>query len=221
MQSAQKKDKKKGFRWALPRSFRKSQPGCSLSSPTSSAESADSATFVLESTDNAKGHSIPNMNMPLQKWLDCMNDHDTDRLEMIFHQDCSHIFTVATMNNRDFIREVNNMFDAFPDFNFTLVRDIEEEPTDMTCPNTGQRVVKQSMTIVAKGTHNGIAYGFGPYPPVDAKGTKVELDPEAIIIHVNVNDKGKYGEVFKVEIIPQGPDTGPAGLYVKVGGFPL
>lgn len=102
--------------------------------------------------------------------------------------------------------EVQKMFDAFLDFKF-MMRTPEESAVQ-----EGVIVVHD---FVATGTHTGKPFGIGPCEPIKGTGKFVLLDAEEH--HYYFRD----GKVCKEEVVPMGEMTGPMGIYIQIGGFPI
>ena len=70
--------------------------------------------------------------------------------------------------------------------------------------------------IVARGTHTGAPYAYGPFSPIPTTGRYLENDPEESTMYF-IGDK-----IFKHVISPKGEGqmTGFAGFYTQLGGFP-
>ena len=60
--------------------------------------------------------------------------------------------------------------------------------------------------------HTGPAFGFAVFPPVPTTNKHVVLDPERLWFTL------KDGKIDKIEVIALGNLTGPAGLYLSIGG---
>jgi predicted ester cyclase len=86
--------------------------------------------------------------------------------------DCDLLFVEANMTITDFLDETLKMYYSFPDFHYHI-ETITERPDD-----NGTVVVVRGY---ATGTHTGAPFGFGPYPEIAAKGTRVVLDPEYVV----------------------------------------
>jgi predicted ester cyclase len=86
--------------------------------------------------------------------------------------DCDLLFVEANMTITDFLDETLKMYHSFPDFHYHI-ETITERPDD-----NGTVVVVRGY---ATGTHTGAPFGFGPYPEIAAKGTRVVLDPEYVL----------------------------------------
>eukprot|EP00977_Amphora_coffeiformis_P030324 scaffold46265_cov183-Amphora_coffeaeformis.AAC.4 len=137
-------------------------------------------------------------------WLLYMNEHNLKGMTDIVHDECTVNFVESQMPYHEFSEEIKNLFSSFPDLSFAW-NDVKQ-----TSPNIVEIGVFQ-----ASGTHTGKPYGFGPYPPIESKGIAVKNDPEKVIIEV------LQGKIKKVTFIPSSELTGPPGIYVQIGGFPI
>lgn len=113
------------------------------------------------------------------------------------------------MNLAGFQEEMHRLLDSFPDFSFTW-KSIQSHPT----PDGG--VVVSLVNVVATGTHTGAAYAFGPCDPINATGQTVQTDPEDKHYHFS-----NTGSLVSLKVYPKGEMSGMAGVYTKLGGFPL
>lgn len=137
-------------------------------------------------------------------WVWLMNQHNLDAMLAISDQNCNIHFEDSHMRQEDFFEEIRNLFTSFPDFGFAW-NDVQQ---------TGPGQVEIGF-FQASGTHTGKPYGFGPYPPMEAKGIAVKNDPEKVIIEV------AHDMIQKVTFIATGELTGPPGVYIQIGGFPM
>jgi predicted ester cyclase len=97
-------------------------------------------------------------------------DHRPDLITEVCTDDCDLSFAEAHMTIPGFLDETQKVFRSFPDFHFQI-ETITEQPADGTV----------FARVRATGTHTGAPFGFGPYPEIAAKGTRVVLDPEYVV----------------------------------------
>ena len=83
-----------------------------------------------------------------------------------FHERGEVIFKEAPMNIVGFTDELERLYKSFPDFY------VHYEDVQVLGPDSISTVLR------VEGTHTGAPYGFGPFPEIEPKGTKVKLDPE-------------------------------------------
>ena len=140
-------------------------------------------------------------------FLDAMNRQDFAAFMEKIAKNCVIEFPdAATMNFDEFRQEMENCFASFPDTRFSY------SPAKVVQPGKMAIISKLSVS----GTHTGKPYGFGPYPEIEAKGIKVQNDPERMTVTANEN-----GEISLVLFEPLGEMTGPPGFYTQIGGFPI
>lgn len=63
------------------------------------------------------------------------------------------------------------------------------------------------------GTHTGVPFSFGPFPPIAATGILCANDPESFIFKFDTKNRVKL-----VYIRGSGNFSGPPGLYMQIGG---
>ena len=72
--------------------------------------------------------------------------------------------------------------------------------------------------VQSTGTHTGKPFAFGPFPEIQAAGTKVFNEPERMTFLVRpCKDSGEL-KIMRMEIEPIGNDNGYATIYEKIGG---
>ena len=118
-----------------------------------------------------------------------------------------------TVPNETQAKEIQRLFDSFPNFNITFdgIKQINE---------TQVKVEKVQVT----GTHTGKPFSFGPYEEIPTSNKHVILDQENLLITIASEDdnNGVYGGDLKIiesSIRALGPMTGPPGFYMSIGGM--
>eukprot|EP00934_Nitzschia_sp_Nitz4_P000899 Nitzschia sp. Nitz4//scaffold345_size17508//16580//17173//NITZ4_008826-RA/size17508-processed-gene-0.14-mRNA-1//-1//CDS//3329548637//899//frame0 len=156
--------------------------------------------------ENAPSEKESHENMKLvMLWIEKLNKHSTEGFRDLVTDDYIVQFAEQEMNIDSFLEECQGVWDAFPDFAYNG-KSIEMRDDGVVVAHR----------FVAKGTHTGKAYGFGPYDPIAPNGAAVENDPETSYFFF------KQGKICKqVVSYIDGDMTGPAGLYTQLGGFPL
>ena len=99
------------------------------------------------------------------------------------------------------LTEICKCYTSFPDLAFGSESIKEVRPGE---------VLMEEMRVT--GTHTGPAFGFAVFPPVPTTNKHVVLDPERLWFTL------KDGKIDKIEVIALGNLTGPAGLYLSIGG---
>jgi hypothetical protein len=101
----------------------------------------------------------------------------------------------------DFVQNMGELIESFPDYTFTWDRIVEEKPGEIHLYDYRSKI-----------THTGKPYAFGGYDPIEAKGTVVEDHIPHIIYKV------KDGLVTNMEILAEGKVVGLPGIYLAIGG---
>jgi hypothetical protein len=108
----------------------------------------------------------------------------------------------SEMLGEEFFEEVARIRRSFPDLRFTWSKFKEVSPGVVT-----------TSFLQAEGTHIGAPYGFGPYPPIAARGVKVKDPPIKGTVTI------KDGKVVKWFVDGHGQMCGPPLFYTKIGGI--
>lgn len=148
----------------------------------------------------------------VDQWVDTLNSHHISKLEALLSPTSRHTFVGVEMTNKDFREQMAGLFASFPDVHFQLVAgSVKRLKDDAT---RAKYVAKGSIFVT--GTHTGEPFGFGPYPPVEATGRKVRNDRETLTITYDPIAQN----IVHIDVVPEGPKTGPHSIYEQVGGFP-
>lgn len=167
-----------------------------------------------------------------EKWCNAFNRHDMRTVKRFASADSICIYKGAKsgMPLYDFLLEVQNISEAFPDnkskynFNSFYLVVLLMITNDNLLHYSTQKVRWDSIeeiapgkvmvkNFVGRGTHTGKPFGFGPFPPIPPTGIVVEEDPCHLLITVS---KGKMTK-FVIDTYC-GDLVGPPGYYQKIGG---
>ena len=136
-----------------------------------------------------------------KKFFNSITAGDVGGMKQWCHEQCVMHFLDIEMVPADMAEEVMKAYAAFPDAYFDFLEESLVEPN----------MVKLKLRWT--GTHTGAPYGFGPYEPVPAKGTRVVNDPERVTLTF------QDGLIRKCHVVPDGPNTGWHGVYQAIGGL--
>lgn len=149
-----------------------------------------------------------------------LNSHDLDAYRSIVHPNCIHVFASSNMEVTvtDYLAEMKDVFESFPDLTF------EYKAIELPPPRKGENVNTSTPTsciirgFAARGTHTGMPYGFGPFPPIPTSNQSVYIEPLDYRIQVDIGT----GTILRVIAMDdRNVVSGPPGLYTQIGGFPL
>lgn len=101
--------------------------------------------------------------------------------------------------------EMERVDGSFPDIHFRY---------DRLASNCGVVIMKG---FRASGTHTGAPFSCGPCVAIEATGKEVMNDPEEACIFFREGED----KIARMVVCPKGDNTGPAGFYTQIGGFPL
>ena len=174
-----------------------------------SIATSDTCTTGSQSTRRKKSTSAPSesRNVGIVKlMLERLNAKDCIALRSMVTKDLQCEWEEQAMRFDDWVNAVEDVWKSFPDFNltYTSVEDGDKENVVIV------------HECVPSGTHTGEPFGFGPYEPIPASGTRVVNAAETITVHLTPD-----GEICKWLVKVEGELTGPAGMYAQLpGGFP-
>ena len=159
---------------------------------------------------SAQGEEYSKLLAAVQKFMDFANARDADRMLSIAADNCRVLFREQDLSFEEYLDEARKIFVAFPDFQvkYKSIKVEKDQSTGAVCC-----VVRG---CIPQGKHTGAPYGFGPYDPIPATGKYVKNAEETF--YFDVNSEGKLTRLF---IVADGEMTGPAGLYMQIGGYPV
>ena len=133
------------------------------------------------------------------------NDHDPEALAAILAPGFTGVFGEQgerTMGKDDYVQVYKALVASFPDIKFDWSETNESSDGTITSK------------CVVTGTHAGEPLGFGPFPPIEATGTKCQNDPEDIELIV----EGVLVKKMTVTPTKGSSKAGPPGFYLQIGG---
>jgi predicted ester cyclase len=142
----------------------------------------------------------------VKTFLDLLNSKDLDKVRSMITYDLSCEWEEQCMRFEDFLDVLESVWKSFPDFNLVYKNLVDGKKANVVVVHD----------CVPSGTHTGEPFGFGPYDPIEASGTRVENAAETITVHLTED-----GKICKWLVKVNGTLTGPAGMYAQLpGGFP-
>jgi len=144
----------------------------------------------------------------VQEFIERINAQDRQAIRTMVTPDLKMCWEDQEMMFADYIEAVESVWKSFPDFHLSW-QSIQES-TDKK-----GKVVVTVKDCIPRGTHTGEPFGFGPYEPIEAQGTKIENAAETITVHLTPD-----GKICQWLVNVNGEMTGPAGMYTQLGGFP-
>ena len=188
----------------------------SNNSEASSPQAAPTANPSVYANGNVVADSIQKAAV-VREWYTKMNEHDLDGARWLVTLDFCIVFHQDTSSQKmvwyEFYNECQDLFEAFPDYKIS--RTGMEAKDEASC-NGNDSVVVIVQGVATHGTHTGTPYAFGAdSDPIEPTGKLVQSDPASAHFHF------RKDKICKVEVHPKkGQVAGPAGIYIKLGGFP-
>jgi len=191
-------------------------------SGTTSSRTASTASFTI-------GQDVV---ATVRQYILLMNLHDLEALKSFYAEDAflsfrdKHGQLVHKVSWEAMQPETDILYASFPDLKFSYDC-IEEEQhkgdggdendqRDGSGPSCPSHSVVYVKNLTCCGTHTGPPFAFGPCPAIPTSNKFVQNDPEDLCFTFAPD-----GKVAKLEVTARGENTGPAGLYSQLGGFPL
>ncbi|KAG7367792.1 hypothetical protein IV203_030535 [Nitzschia inconspicua] len=196
------------------KSVRSAARTASLDSSVSTILSATSTTSTSTTPLSSSSSSLSSENVRIvTRWIETWAAKDTQKVVSISHPECEYHVPMEDDDDmvitlKDFIDQMELCYKSFPDYTSTW-----GSIDDYGCADNDDgrhRVIIKG--FVGRGTHTGTAFAFGPFPSIEATGTRIKDGPIDLIVIL------KDGMPHTINTRLNGNSIGPISQYTQIGG---